>query len=102
LARGAATLQNKTWGTIITWTYNIPPYLVNGTEMYRQLVTDYQSGAKYAVIFDYPIIPGNPYGNLTDDHFEALQKFWNTIQTLNLADSRAVWFWQRLRRGMGG
>ncbi|MGE5574913.1 MAG: hypothetical protein ACM3UL_02145, partial [Ignavibacteria bacterium] len=44
LARGAARLQNKTWGTIITWTYTQPPYLVNGTQMYNQLVTAYQSG----------------------------------------------------------
>ncbi len=26
-ARGAARMQNKTWGTIITWTYDQPPYL---------------------------------------------------------------------------
>jgi hypothetical protein len=88
LARGAARLQNKTWGTIITWTYNQPPYIVNGTEMYSQLITAYQSGAKYAVIFDYPTIPGNQYGILNDDHFEALQKFWITIQTLNVAEER--------------
>ena len=25
LARGAAKLQNKTWGTIITWKYDQPP-----------------------------------------------------------------------------
>jgi len=84
LARGAATLQNKTWGTIITWTYSQPPYLVNGTEMYKQLTESYVAGAKYLVIFDYPQIPGNPYGILSDEHFEALQKFWNNIPTLQV------------------
>ena len=84
LARGAARLQNKTWGTIITWTYDQPPYLVNGSEMYNQLLTAYMSGAKYEVIFDYPQISGNPYGILADEHFLALEKFWNNIQTLNV------------------
>jgi hypothetical protein len=82
LDRGAARLQNKTWGTIITWIYDQPPYIVNGTEMYNQLVTAYQSGAKYAVIFDYPQIDDNPYGILTDQHFAELERFWNKIQTL--------------------
>ena len=84
LARGAATMQNKTWGTIITWTYDQPPYIVNGTEMYSQLMESYTAGAKYEVIFDYPQIQDNPYGILTNDHFEALQKFWNNIQTLQV------------------
>jgi hypothetical protein len=88
LARGAAHMQNKVWGTIITWTYNQPPYLVNGSEMYSQLITAYMAGAKYAIIFDYPQIDDNPYGILTDDHFMALEKFWSNIQTLKV-DERA-------------
>ena len=84
LARGAARMQNKTWGAIITWTYDQPPYLVNGTEMYNQLLTAYMAGAKYAVIFDYPQILGNPYGILRDEHFMALEKFWNKIQSLTV------------------
>jgi hypothetical protein len=84
LARGAARMQNKIWGTIITWTYDEPPYLVDGAEMYNQLLTAYMSGAKYAVIFDYPQIPGNPYGILTDAHFTALEKFWSKIQSLTV------------------
>ncbi len=82
LVRGAARMENKTWGTIITWTYDQPPYLVNGTEMYSELLTSYLAGAKYEVIFDYPQIGNNSYGVLTDDHFAALENFWNTIQTL--------------------
>jgi hypothetical protein len=86
LARGAADIQNKTWGTIITWTYNQPPYLVNGTEMYTELLATYTAGAQYAVIFDYPQLAGNPYGILTEDHFGAMQRFRNTIHTFDAND----------------
>ena len=82
LARGAARMQNKSWGTIITWTYDQPPYIVGGSEMYSELMTAYMAGAQYAIIFDYPQIGSNPYGILTDAHFTALEKFWNNIQTL--------------------
>ena len=82
LTRGAARMQNKTWGTIITWTYSGPPYIENASEMYSQLMTSYVAGANYEIIFDYPQISGNPYGILTDQHFAALEKFWNNIKTL--------------------
>ena len=81
LARGAANMQNKTWGTIITWTYNQPPYLVNGSVMYSQLLLSYMAGAQYAVIFDYPQVGDNPYGVLTEDHFAAMERFWKDIQS---------------------
>ena len=81
MARGAANMQNKTWGTIITWTYNQPPYLVNGTKMYSELVAGYTAGAKYEIIFDYPTIADNAYGILTKDQFDAMEKFWNDIPT---------------------
>jgi hypothetical protein len=32
LVRGAANLQDKSWGTIITWTYTQPPYLTAETK----------------------------------------------------------------------
>jgi hypothetical protein len=86
LVRGAAQIQNKVWGTIVTWTFNQPPYLVSGSEMYNQLITAYMAGAKYGVIFDYPQINDNPYGILTDDHFVALEKFWNNIKSLKAND----------------
>ncbi len=52
--------------------------------MYNELLATFSAGAQYAVIFDYPQITGNPYGILTEDHFVAMQKFWNTIQTLDV------------------
>ena len=80
LARGAARMQNKTWGAIITWKYSQPPYLDSGSAIYEQMLDAYMSGAKYVVIFDYPQIQGNPYGILTDEHFKALEDFWSVVQ----------------------
>jgi hypothetical protein len=84
LARGAARMQNKTWGAIITWKYSQPPYLDSGNAIYEQMLDAYMSGAKYVVIFDYPQIPGNPYGILTDEHFSALERFWGVVQNVKV------------------
>lgn len=73
--RGAARMQNKEWGAIVTWKYMQPPYLDSGTEIYTQMLTAYQAGAKYVILFDYPQMAGNPYGVLQDEHFAALEKF---------------------------
>jgi hypothetical protein len=75
LCRGAAKAQNKDWGAIITWTHTSYPYIENGTALYNDMVLAYQNGAKYIAIFDYPKI--GQYGILTDDHFDAMQRFWN-------------------------
>jgi hypothetical protein len=77
LLRGAATLQHKEWGAIITWKNTIPPYLDSGEAIYGQMISAYEAGAKYIVIFNYPYSDGNPYGIMFDEHFEALEKFWN-------------------------
>lgn len=79
LIRGAARLQNKTWGAIITWKYTKEPYLDNGENIYNQMLMAYKAGAKYVVIFNYPKVEGNPYGVMTDEHFEALERFWNYV-----------------------
>jgi hypothetical protein len=81
LVRGAATLQNKQWGTIITWKYDTAPYLDTAEEVYNQMCMSYTSGANYVVIFNYPQNDTeNPYGVMTDKHFEALENFWNNIE----------------------
>jgi hypothetical protein len=82
LIRGAARLQNKDWGAIITWKYTEEPYLDNEEAIYNQTLIAYEAGAKYVVIFNYPKISGNPYGIMTDEHFEALEKFWNDVMTV--------------------
>jgi hypothetical protein len=77
LCRGAAKAHNKDWGAMVTWTYFEPPYLVSGDELYEDLVVAYQNGAKYSVIFDHPATNYSDYGILTDEHFDAMENFWN-------------------------
>jgi hypothetical protein len=85
LVRGAARMQNKSWGAIITWKYNAPPYLDSGEEIYNQMRIAYEAGAKYVIIFNHPQIEGNAYGILSDEHFEALERFWNyAVETSDL------------------
>jgi hypothetical protein len=77
LCRGAAKVQNKDWGVIVTWTYNGTPYIESGDELFRDLVLAYNAGAKYVVVFDYPKI--GRYGILTEKHFDAIKRFWSYI-----------------------
>jgi hypothetical protein len=79
LCRGAATAQNKDWGVIITWTYTAPPYIESGEELYNDLVLAYDNGAKYIVIFDGN--EGWTGGILEPEHLDALQRFWDYIQS---------------------
>ncbi len=80
LCRGAANLQDKQWGTIITWDSDTPPYLENGTALLEDMLTAYRAGANYVIVFDYPRYPDtNPYGILTDEHFKAMKTFWDLI-----------------------
>ena len=80
--RGAANLQGKEWGAIVTWTYSSPPYLENGIAMLQDMLTAYLAGAKYIVVFNYPNYPdSNPYGILTEDQFAAMKNFWSEIHT---------------------
>jgi hypothetical protein len=75
LCRGAAQAHDKDWGAIVTWKYDDPPYIESGQELYEDLTLAYSSGAKYMIVFDYPKI--GAYGLLNEDHFDALQRFWN-------------------------
>lgn len=79
LCRGAAEAFSQDWGAIITWKYDQEPYLESGEELYNDLVTAYGAGAKYGIVFSYPNV--TQYGTLTDDHFDALEKFWNTLKS---------------------
>jgi hypothetical protein len=77
LVKGAAHMQNKEWGVIMTWKYNMTPYLDNGPQIYNQMMTSYKAGANYIVLFNYPFLDGNDYGVMQDEHFLALERFWN-------------------------
>jgi hypothetical protein len=79
LVRGAAELQNKPWGTIITWKYNHPPYLDSGEAIYEQMRMSYECGAEYVIVFNYAEDMTGPYGTLQDEHFDALERFWNDV-----------------------
>jgi hypothetical protein len=79
LVRGAANLQGKSWGTILTWKYTEAPYLASGDELYNQMRTSYECGAKYVVLFNYAENMTEPYGILQDEHFDALKRFWNDV-----------------------
>jgi hypothetical protein len=78
LCRGAATAQNKDWGVIITWTYNHPPYIESGEELYDDMILAYENGAKYIIVFDSN--KDWTDGILRDEHFEALKRFWEYTQ----------------------
>ncbi len=76
-ARGAATVQNKDWGAIITWTYNSAPYIESGPDLYNDMMLAYNYGAKYVLVFDYPYESNSTYGILKQEHLDALRNFWN-------------------------
>lgn len=77
LCRGAAEMHNKTWGVMITWTYYSPPYVESANEVYDDMITAYQAGAKYIVVFNYP--ETGTYGLLTEEHFEVIDQFRNFV-----------------------
>ena len=79
LVKGAARLQDKQWGAIVTWKYDKPPYLDSGKEIYKQMVSAYEAGASYIMIFNYPSLEGNAYGVMRDEHFLALEQFWQNV-----------------------
>jgi hypothetical protein len=80
LVRGAANMQNKTWGVTITWKYNTWPYLDTGEEVYNQMVTAYDAGAKYITIFNYANYSQGITSIMQDEHFAAMEKFWSYIK----------------------
>jgi hypothetical protein len=88
LVKGAARLQDKAWGSIITWKYDKPPYLDTGENIYEQMVQSYQAGARYILIFNYPKLDGNDYGAMQDEHFDALERFWNDVVQPNTGNPR--------------
>ena len=79
LVRGAANLQGKSWGTILTWKYTQAPYLADGNEVFNQMKTSYENGAQYVILFNYAENMSGPYGTLQEEHFQALERFWNEV-----------------------
>jgi hypothetical protein len=79
LVRGAATVQNKEWGVMITWTYTHPPYIESGEQLYQDMKYAYDNGAKYIIVFDSN--DNWTKGILQQEHLQAIQDFWNYAQT---------------------
>ena len=78
LCRGAAAVQGRDWGVMITWTYDVPPYIESGEELYGDMVLAYESGAKYILVFDSN--RDYSHGILQEEHFDALERFWQYSQ----------------------
>jgi hypothetical protein len=78
LVRGAATALKKDWGIMITWAYKQPPYMEPGPQLYNDMVSAYENGAKYVIIFDSN---KNWTENvLQQDQFDAMKQFWQYTQ----------------------
>ncbi|TRO52949.1 hypothetical protein E2P61_02510 [Candidatus Bathyarchaeota archaeon] len=87
LCRGAANVQNKDWGVMITWTYTQWPYLESGSELYNDMVLAYENGAKYIIIFDtnknytHSVLDKDEEGNYqAQGHYDALKQFWQYVK----------------------
>jgi hypothetical protein len=80
LGRGAANVQDREWGAIIVWTLRSEPALGTGDEILQDMITAYRAGAKYVIIFNFPY-SNETYGILEDDHFEAMETFWNMVNS---------------------
>jgi hypothetical protein len=78
LVRGAATAMNKEWGVMITWAYQQPPYMEPGPELYKDMISAYENGAKYIVVFDSN--KDWTENVLQQDHFDAMKQFWQYVQ----------------------
>jgi hypothetical protein len=79
LTRGAARMQNKSWGAIITWKYDKPPYLDSGEKIYDQMLMAYDSGAQYVTVFNYANDSDGTHAIMQDEHFAALEKLWKHL-----------------------
>jgi hypothetical protein len=78
LVRGAATVQDKDWGVMITWTYTNPPYIESGPKLLDDMKLAYDNGAKYIIVFDSN--ENYTQGILQPEHLQAMQQFWQYVQ----------------------
>jgi hypothetical protein len=79
LVRGAATAMKKDWGIMITWAYQQPPYMEPGPDLYEDMMSAYQNGAKYIIVFDSN--KDWTENVLQQEHFDAMKQFWQYAQT---------------------
>ena len=79
LVRGAADMQDKSWGVMIEPVSQSPLTLQTGDQIYDELRQAYEDGAGYAVVFNYAPNSNSTLGLLQDEQLNALQKFWTDI-----------------------
>jgi hypothetical protein len=79
LVRGAADMQDKSWGVIIEPASQSPLNLQTGDQIYNELKQAYENGAEYGVVFNYAPNSKSTAGLLQDEQFNAIQKFWTDI-----------------------
>jgi hypothetical protein len=79
LVRGAADMQDKSWGAMITWGSLSAPYLQSGSQMYSEMKQAYESGAEYVVVFNFAPDIDSTAGLLQDQQYSALQSFWTDV-----------------------
>lgn len=87
--KGAARLQGKDWGTMITWKYDDVPFLDSAKSIYDQMLASYQAGAKYIMIFNYAKDKNatNTAEAMVDQHYMALYQFWHDIHSKQYEDN---------------
>jgi len=77
LCRGAATVQGKNWGAMITSVAD-SSQIESGADLYNDTVNAYNNGAKYVLIFDSD---KNYTQNILDqEQFDAMNQFWQYMQ----------------------
>ena len=82
----------------------MPPYLENGTAMLQDMLTAYQAGAKYIVVFNYPTYPeANPVRNpdagsirrhgriLESNTLQPKKHVWNRKCTSGSCSAKRLW-----------
>jgi len=87
--KGAARLQDKDWGAMITWKYTDVPFLDSAKSIYDQMLASYQAGAKYIMIFNHAkeLNGTNTAEAMVDEHYMALYQFWQDIHSKQYEDN---------------
>ena len=79
LVRGAADMQDKSWGVMIEPASQSPLNLQTGDQIYNELKQAYENGAEYGVVFNYAPNSNSTAGLLQDEQFNAIQRFWTDV-----------------------
>jgi hypothetical protein len=93
LCRGAAAVQNKDWGIMITNAYLQWPFMESGPDLYNDMKLAYENGAKYIIVFDSDL---NWTQNvLQQEHLIAMNQFWDYAlanpRTISPVSDRSVY-----------